>query len=366
MGGLLYFCCVIGVGGCAWWGGTDKPEWVDGRASQYPPSQYLTGVGQGVNRSTAENQAYAAVARIFKAEVEAQAKDWEAYLVTEHHEVAHAERRLTIDHVTKVSTDKVLENVSIGDAWYDTRTGVYHALAVVNRSQAEASVMDKVLRLDREVEADVVEARQTTDKLAKVRAFRRAGRSLVLREAYNTDLRVIRSSGQGISSAYRVGQLSDELAQFLSSNLSVVLQISGDHAEPIQRALAQGLVREGLHVAAESGGADAESSELLVRAMVRLLSIEVQDPNFKYVRWCSDLEIVEMATQRVVGAVARGGKEGHLTQREATAKVLRVIQQEFSSDVAQTIAAHIFGEVTLPATVAMPAGCPREASAGKR
>ncbi|HMS82027.1 MAG TPA: LPP20 family lipoprotein [Nitrospira sp.] len=354
------------MGGCAWWGGADKPEWVDGRASHYPPSQYLTGVGQGENRGTAENQAYAAVARIFKAEVAAQAKDWEAYLVTEHQEVARTERRLTIDHVTKVSTDKVLENVSIGDAWYDTRTGVHHALAVVNRSQAETSVMDKVLRLDREVETDVVEARQTTDSLAKVRAFRRAGRNLVLREAYNTDLRVIRSSGQGIPSAYRVGQLSDELAQFLSSNLGVALQISGDHAEPIQRALAQGLVREGLHVAAESGGADAESSEVLVRAMVRLLPIEVQDPNFKYVRWCSDLEIVELATQRVVGAVARGGKEGHLTEREATAKVLRVIQQEFSSDVAQAIAAHIFGEATLPAAVAMPAGCPREASAGKR
>ncbi len=362
------FClfCVIGASGCAWLGGKDKPEWVDGRASSYPPSQYLTGVGQGDNRSTAENQAYAAVARIFKAEVAAQAKDWEAYLVTEHEEVATAERRLTIDHVTKVSTDKVLENVSIVDAWYDAGKRVHYALAVVNRSQAEASLTDKVVSLDREIDADVVESRQATGSLAKVRALRRAGRNLVLREVYNTDLRVIRSSGQGIPSGYRVGELSGELAQFLSSNLGVALQISGDQAEPIQRALAQGLVREGFHVTADSGRDDGESSELLVRGMTRLIPIEVQDPDFKYVRWCSDLEIVELATQRVVGAIARGGKEGHLTEREATAKVLRVIQQEFSSDVARTIAAHIFAEVTLPATAAMPAGCPREASAGKR
>ena len=104
----------------------------------------------------AENQAYAAVARIFKAEVAAQAKDWEAYLVTEHDEVASTERRLTIDHVTKISTDKVLENVSIGDAWYDPRKRVHYALAVVNRSQAETSVTDKVVSLDREIEADVI------------------------------------------------------------------------------------------------------------------------------------------------------------------------------------------------------------------
>ncbi|MBX3328590.1 MAG: LPP20 family lipoprotein [Nitrospira sp.] len=363
---VLCLCGVIGIGGCAWLGGKNKPEWVDGRASDYPSSQYLTGVGQGENRSTAENQAYAAVARIFKAEVAAQAKDWEAYLVTEHQEVASAERRLTIDHVTKVSTDKVLESVSIGDAWYDARMRVHYALAVVSRSQAEASVTDKIVMLDREIEADVGEARQTTDKLAKVRALRQAGRNLVLREAYNTDLRVIRSSGQGVASGYRVGELSSELTHFLSSNLGVVLQIAGDQAEPIQRALAQGLVREGFHVTADSGGGDAESSELLVRGMTRLFPIEVQDPNFRYIRWCSDLEIVERATQRVVGAIARGGKEGHLTEREATAKTLRVIQQEFSTEVAPLITAHIFGEATLPATAAMPAGCPREASAGKR
>lgn len=366
MRGVLCFCCVMGMSGCVWWGGKDKPEWVDGRASDYPPSQYLTGVGQGESRSMAENQAYAAVARIFKTEVAAQAKDWEAYFVIENHAVASAERRLTIDHVTKVSTDKVLENVSIGDAWHDAQTRMHYALAVVNRSQADASVTDKVVRLDREIEADVAEARQTADKLAKVRALRRAGRNLILREAYNTDLRVIRSSGQGVPSGYRVGELSGELAQFLSSNLGIGIQISGDHAEPIQRALAEGLVREGFLVTADSGVGDADSSELLVRVMTRLMPIEVQDPNFKYVRWCSDVEIVERATQRVVGAIARGGKEGHLTEREATAKVLRVIQQEFSSDVAQMIAAHIFGEVSLPATAAMPAGCPREVPAGKR
>ena len=364
--GVLCLCGVLGVSGCAWLGGKNKPEWVDGRASDYPSSQYLTGVGQGENRSMAENQAYAAVARIFKAEVAAQAKDWEAYLVTEHQEVASAERRLTIDHVTKVSTDKVLESVGIGDAWYDDRMRVHYALAVVSRSQAEASVTDKMVMLDREIEADVGEARQTTDKLAKVRAFRRAGRNLVLREAYNTDLRVIRSSGQGIPSGYRVGELSGELTHFLSSNLGVVLQISGDQAEPIQRALAQGLVREGFHVTADLGGEDVQFSELLIRGMTRLFPIEVQDPNFRYIRWCSDLEIVERATQRVVGAIARGGKEGHLTEREATAKALRVIQQEFSTEVAPLIAAHIFGEATLPAIAAMPAGCPREASAGKR
>lgn len=364
---FISLCCLISISaGCAWFAGKGKPEWVEGRSSEYPSTQYLTGVGQADSRNSATDQAYAAVARIFKAEVAAQAKDWESYLVVENRGVSNAERRLAIDNVTKVSTDKVLENVSIMDAWYDTNEGIHYALAVMSRSQAESSLMDKVSTLDRAIDADVAEARQTTDKLAKVHALRRAGRNLVLREVYNTDLRVIRVSGRGIPSAYRVNELSGELEQFLATNLVLAVQVSGDHAEPVGRALAEGLVREGFHVTTKTASTETGSAELVVRGTVRLFPIDVHDPYFKYVRWCSDFEIMDPVAQRVVGAVARGGKEGHLTEREATAKTLRVIQQELSWDVARAIASHIFGEGALPETAVMPAGCPREESSVRR
>jgi hypothetical protein len=346
--------------GCAWFGGKTKPVWVDGATSEYPAARYLTGVGQADNRNYASDQAYAAVARIFKAEVAAQAKDWESYLVIEQRGSSNTERRLTLDNVTKVSTDKVLENVRIMETWYDANKGLHYALAVMNRSQAEAALIERMAILDLAVEADVTGFRQTSDKLTKIRHLRRAARNLVLREAYNADLRVIRPSGQGMASAYRVDELSNELEQFLATNLLLGVQVSGDHADPIQRALAEGLIREGLRVTTQTTGGDGVSPELLVRGIVDLFPVEVRDPYFKYVRWCSDFDVVETATQRVVGAVTRGGREGHVTEREATAKTLRVIQQEFSSDLAKAIAAHIYGEAALPMPAAMPAGCPRE------
>jgi hypothetical protein len=351
---------------CTWFTGKGKPGWVDGRSTEYPSTQYLTGVGQAGTRSNAEDQAYAAVARIFKAEVAAQAKDWESYLVVENRGLSNAERRLTIDNVTKVSTDKMLENVRIADVWYDSDSRSYYALGVMNRSQAEAALMEKVSALDWAIEADVAESRQTTDKLAKVRALRRAGRNLLLREVYNTDLRVIRLSGHGTPSAYQVNELSSELEQFLATNLVLAVQVSGDHAEPMERALEEGLIREGLHVTTKPEGEETGLPELIVRGTVRLFPIEVRDPNFKYVRWCSDFEIVERGTRRVVGATAHGGREGHLTEREATAKALRVMQHELSSDVAKAIAAHIFGEIALPETATMSASCPREESRVRR
>ena len=208
-----------------------------------------------------------------------------------------------------------------------------------------------------------------TDKLAKVRALRRAARNLVLRETYNADLRVIRPSGQGTAAAYRVSELTHELEQFLATNLVLAVAVTGDQAEPVQRALTEGLLKEGLQVTSRPLGRGSfgrrwisadRSPELLVRGVVRVWPIDVRDPQFKFVRWCSDFEVVDLTSQRVVGALSKGGKEGHLSEREATAKVVRVMQQEFSADVAKAIAAHVYGESELPAQASQPAGCPRD------
>ena len=359
---------LVVLSGCAWFGGQSKPDWIDGVSAAYPSSQYLVGVGQADSLATAEDRAYAAVARIFKAEVSAQAKDWESYLLIEQRGHSSAERRLTLDNVTRVSTDKVLENVRIVDRWGDVRKGLHYALAGMHRPQAETSFMERITELDRSISDDVDEAQRPSDKLAKVKALRRAARNLVLREAYNADLRVVRPSGQGTAAAYRVSELTHELEEFLATNLVLAVAVTGDQAEPVQRALTEGLLKEGLQVTSRPLGGDRSvggdssgpSPELLVRGIVRVWPIDVRDPQFKFVRWCSDLEVVDVASHRVVGALSKGGKEGHLSEREATARVVRVMQQEFSADVAKSIAAHVYGETELPTQAGQSAGCPRD------
>lgn len=364
-GAILFAALLVG---CSWFGGQTKPMWIDGVSSDYPSAQYLTGVGQGDNRAVSEDQAYAALARIFKAEVSAQSKDWESYLLVEQRGSSRDERRLTLDNLTRVSTDKVLENVKIVDRWYDTKKGLHYALAGMHRSQAETAFMERMNELDRSVQADVDEAHRTPDKLAKVRALRRAIRNLILRETYNADLRVIRASGQGTSPPNRVQELTRELEDYLSSNLVLAVAVTGDQVEPVQRALTEGLIREGLHVTSTASGMEQQmgrsgpTPELLVRGMVRVWPIDIRDPQFMYVRWCSDFEVVDVVSQQVVGAISKGGKEGHLSEREATAKVIRVMQQDMSADVAKAIAAHVYGESELPAEPVRPAGCPREGS----
>ncbi len=351
---------VLMLAGCGWFTGSSRPLWIDGGSVQFPPAQYLLGVGQADSRPQATEQAYAAVSKIFKAEITAQAKDWESYLVVETRGRTSTEHRLTLDNVTRVTTDKVLENVQILDTWFDRKTRQYYALAGMNRAQAESAMVERLGDLDRTIQTEVTEAHQAADKLTHVRNLKRAAKNLVLREAYNTDLRIIRSSGQGNPAAYRVAELTAELEQFLATNFGMAVEMSGDQADPVERALIDGLTREGFSVVGRGPGSGAIPVELLIKGTVRLWPIEVHDPQFRYVRWCTDAVMEEVSTHRVIGAVSKGGKEGHVTEREAAAKAVRVMQQEFASDLARSVAAHVYGEIDLPVSDSVPSGCPRE------
>src|SRR5207244_13193870 len=163
---------------------------------------------------------------------------------------------LTRDDVYRVANDKVLENVLSVDRSLELHRGRHYALAEMHRPHAETSFMERITELDRSIRDDVEEAQRPSDKLARVRALRRAARNLVLREAYNADLRVIRPSGQGTVSAYRVSELTHELEQFLATNLVLAVVVTGDHAEPAQRALTEGLLKEGLQVTSRPWGGD--------------------------------------------------------------------------------------------------------------
>lgn len=352
--------------GCAWFGTRAQPTWVEGSSADYPAEQYLLGVGQADSRPSAEERAYGAVSRIFKAKVEAESKDWESFLVLEARGNTNTERRLTLDQITRVSTDKVLESVSVLDAWVNPASRQHHVLAGMHRAQAGTALAERMTELDRTIESDLTESSQTADALVTIRSLRRAIRNLVLREAYNADLRVIRASGQGTPSRHHVPELTGALEQFMAAHLLVGVEVLGDQIEPVRRAVIEGLIREGLPVTAKpadaekpTGGRDGgKPLELLVKGTVRLFDVDVPDPRFRYVRWCSDFVILEPGTQHVVGAVSRGGREGHLTQGEATAKAVRIMQQEVSSELARTLAGYVYGDTDQPADLP-PAACPQ-------
>ena len=142
LGGWLF----ILIGGCAWFGSEAPPEWILSPHSTYPAEQFLTGMGEAESREQAERRAYAAVARVFSANVQARSMDRESYAIQETGKTSRTQRELQLDHRTQVTTSKVLENVKILDVWFNSSTRHFFALAGLDRRQAEQTIMDRLER----------------------------------------------------------------------------------------------------------------------------------------------------------------------------------------------------------------------------
>jgi len=218
----------------------------------------------------------------------------------------------------------------------------------------------RIAELDEAIAHDVKEARAATDKLMRIRGLRRAIRTHIVRDTYNSDLRVV-SGGRGVPSEYTVPGLTRELEKFLQESLVLTVEVHGDQADAVRQAIMEGLAREGLPVTAtnsQPASGEFGHADLLIRGEARLWPIEVPDPNFRYVRWCADFVVLSQGDQGIVGSVARSGREGHLNYPEASNRALKSLQQEVSSALAKSLAEHIYGDPPSDSTPA-PAACPK-------
>jgi hypothetical protein len=187
------------------------PDWVNGSSKKYPSAMYLTGVGNADTRQAAEDRAYAAISKIFAAEINSKTQEWEKYLQSDSKGRSEDSRQINIEQTTQVSTKKVLENVSIAETWMDESKAVYYALAVMDRQHATSSLRDHITSLDLQIEERLKQVRQSGDKLKTVRGYHSAVEDLLLREVYNTELRVVSPTGKGSESMVSLAVISQEL-----------------------------------------------------------------------------------------------------------------------------------------------------------
>ncbi len=328
--GVLFACA--GTGSLA----TRAPDWVAGLGTRYPEVAYLTGVGRADTPEAAEDRAYAAVSRVFSAEIAQRTTEWERYLQADREGGAATQRDISIDQVTRVSTDKVLEQVIIAERYQDPHTKVHYALAAMDRQRAAATLRERIAGLDREI--DGLLARRTDDTLARIRSLHLAVRLLLLRDAYHTDLQIVDPSGRGADPLTRLKTVRLDLQRDIEQHVRIALVVTGDEPAAIRSALTQGLNRYGLPVS----GADNAPADIVIRGAASFEPVE-RMPQGPFVRWTARFDLQDRSTQQIIGSVRRSGREGHVTEQVAHARALRAAQDAISEDAGRTLAAFLFG-----------------------
>ncbi|MBI5193961.1 MAG: LPP20 family lipoprotein [Nitrospirae bacterium] len=315
-----------------------KPDWLEGKSRKYPDDMYLIGVGFGDTRKAAEDAAYAALSRIFQADIQSKTSEWEKYVQTDVKGKSQSTRDIKIDQLTSVATNKVLEDVTVADIYVSESEKLTYALAVMERQHAMESLKEKIAAADKDILELQKQASESDDKIERVRALRNAMKTFLNREVYNTDLRIISTAGKGIDPPVSLVSIKQKIQDLLTKQIHIGVQVDGPHRSDIRSSIIEGLTKEGFSV--EEKG-DPAKLDILVKSNIEFENADL--PQWKFVRWNITVDLVNQKSEKVFGSFTRNGREGHLNFKEAEAKSVRALQKEISGGLSQMLVSFIYG-----------------------
>jgi hypothetical protein len=317
-----------------------RPVWVNGDSIQYPSSKYLTGVGYGPDRKSAEDKARAEIAKIFFSKIDSRTRSYQDYLQTTSQGKSKIEETFSIEEITKVSSQKVLSGVRISHVYHETGTeSMFYALAVLNREQSAKILRDKIGELDRDIKGILANANRAEDMLTKVKYLKRSIQEHILREAYDAELRIVSRSGGGVSPPVSFTELKSKLESVLLRDFLIGVAVSGSRANEIQDALVQGLNRQGFAISE-----DLSRANVIVRGTVKIRPLDRGTSEWKYVQWRTHFDMVDKRGESVFGSVNKSGREGHLNLTQAENRAVRKIQKALTTEIAEEMKRYIFSQ----------------------
>ncbi len=235
-------------------GPNGRPAWIDGPSSKYPDMMFLAGVGHGPGQPQCENDAYAALSKIFNAQISQVSQDWQRYF-TQAQSMGPSVKieAMSISQLTRVSTDKVVKGARIAEHW--DGDGTHHCLAILEREPASRSLTEEIARLDAEIRAKITQGDGESTPTARFMAYARAMELLQEREALNVDLRIVSSRGAGVPSPVDFQTLIAKFTQ-AKGKIKVGLKITGSKARKIQTCLAAELAKQEIQVSEGTSDVD--------------------------------------------------------------------------------------------------------------
>ncbi len=226
-----------------------RPAWVDGESSEYPASFYMTGVGYAPDRQTAENKARAEISKIFYSEIDASNRAYEEYLQTTYKGKSKTRESINIEDITKISTQKVLSGVSIAQVYQQSRPEkLFYALAILDREQTKRILRQKIAQLDQDIQKLLADSQIEKDKLIQIKYLNTCIEKHIIRQAYNTELRIVTRSGEGIPPSISFTEIKKQLTDILLRDFLIALSVKGTRSSDIREALVEALNKKGFSV----------------------------------------------------------------------------------------------------------------------
>ncbi|WP_041468353.1 LPP20 family lipoprotein [Chloroherpeton thalassium] len=317
-----------------------RPDWVEGKSRNYPDAFYMTGVGSGITRATAEQNARANIGKVFKVDLKSQTR------TTISEEIQNRQNSSMLEKTTvkyDEGLDKTLEGTEIAEIWRDENAGRYYALAVLEREKAQEILTSRIKELDSEYKSQKAISEQSADKLEKIRSYVQRKSLLNSREMLATDLRVVEPDAvSAVQPGYNIGEERAAIDRFLKNEVKLGLKTDANTPERLVAPFIDALTQRGLSITETQTDASQNFDVLFSLDLERNASNE-KVGGWYYCRWNLSISAEGSHSQETLASLSASGRTGQLSVSQATEKAATDALKKLP-DLTDGVLKKLFGE----------------------
>ncbi|GHT70150.1 hypothetical protein FACS1894110_21090 [Spirochaetia bacterium] len=301
----------------------DAPLWLTRRGIAYPPEQYVAGIGEGRTAEEARTRAVAQISQFFQTKV----GDTRALLYTYNDALAAAENT-AVSRNTVIRSEAEFFGVEFADIYRD-KTGVYHALAYIDRAEAGK-------KYDARIQANALALREllrryenTPNPKAAIPKLLEARRLAVVTANY-ADMAVLLNSDTRSSYVFLPAIVTsfDNSIEANQKRLTATISLNDEAAHTIELKTAEILRREGFLLADTRG---------VYTVFINFEANESKTQNYHTVEPVLDIIIEDEDGMPLVTYRKKYSLFRHVTLKEALDRAFRNIEQDLGGEFARVV-----------------------------
>lgn len=307
---------------------TIRPDWIDTPGRRFPAQRFLTGVGSGIDRTTADNRAKALIAEVFSARIEASSSFSESERLVGQ---GQGERLQSSRQAIRTTTRRDIAGVAIAESWRD-ETGLFWSLAVLDRQRAAQTFAAEIESLDARLARDLAaetapddqdkaeaNAIQSAPSLSRARRAVRVQAALRKRDQLSRDLAIV-APGHVV-----VAPTVDLVAAERWANESLrqlIVTIAADphpNSESLISSVSRSLASLGIGVAKS-----AEAADLRIHLAISITPPLVQD-GWHWARGTVRVDILDARQNQELRSFEASGRKSSTDAVEAERRLLEAL-----------------------------------------
>ncbi|MBN2703907.1 MAG: LPP20 family lipoprotein [Pontiellaceae bacterium] len=305
---------------------SQEPDWLQNPKSIYPEDRYLSAIGAGNSRQTAEYAAAANLSRIFKSHIEATERLIDVTSETEK----QLSRTTEMSSDINILSEQTLINIQHAEAWKDD-LGRYHAIAYIDRPKTAAIYQNQIDENSRRVQTFLTYADEVDTLLQKHAQLRAASQLADETTLLLQQLKVIHSpTAIAAAPPYSIAAIKTALSTN-SEKIHVSIHIDGDTNERATEILKEMITRYGFTV--------GDPAVLTLQGHVSFTDTGKRTDDLLFYRFNLTVEVKDQSG-RIITTITENGREAVTSTEEALPRLFRTLNQAIQQNAPQRLDAY--------------------------